>query len=77
MSKTITASELKRQVTEKRPNFPFFSRKTMAFFGDYMANYKVEDSGDNWKLVRKAPVKCGLSAPCYFDKITLKVVYID
>jgi|KBSMisStandDraft_5_1062788.scaffolds.fasta_scaffold1183956_3 hypothetical protein len=63
----------------------FFTRESMRFFGDTMANYAVTRepvtfktySGETvtaWELRRKRPVKHGLRAPAYFDVETFRKV---
>ena len=44
----------------------------MRFFGDTMANYGVRDAGDSWELHRKRPVKYGLQASHFFNKLTFE-----
>jgi hypothetical protein len=70
----MTLAELKYQYQE-RGNGHFFDRKTMAFFGDTMANYGVRDRGDYWELYRRRPVKHGLQKSAYFDKATFREVW--
>lgn len=70
----MTPSELKAHV-EARGDSPFFSRKTMQFFGDTMRNYGIRavrirrhcgTEVNAWELYRKRPVKHGLKASAYF-----------
>ena len=68
----MTKSEL-RYLVNLTGSF-FFDRKTMAFFGDTMQNYAIRDSGENWELARKTPVKHGLNSSAYFNKLTYKKV---
>jgi hypothetical protein len=70
----MTKSELKYQV-ELTGSF-FFTRDSMKFFGDTMANYGVRSNGNNWELWRKKPVKYGLTESAYFDKLTYKRVFV-
>ena len=70
----MTPSELKYQVELSGHEPYFFTRKTMKFFGDTMANYGVRDAGDAWELHRKRPVKHGLKTSHYFDKVTFEMV---
>ena len=67
-----TASDLKRAIGDTSY---FFTRATMNFFGDTMANYKLTAHADYFELKRKRPVKYGLSKSAYFDKNTLSVIY--
>lgn len=66
----MTHSELKYQTRETEPYF--FTRDTMKFFGDTMANYGVRSAGDCWELYRKRPVKHGLKESAFFNKITFE-----
>lgn len=77
----MKASELKAKV--EATGSLFFTRKSMKFFGDTMANYGVRSaeittySGDKlevWELYRKHPVKHGLKSSAYFTKDTFKKV---
>ena len=70
----MTPSELKVQVSRGRDRY-FFTRHTMSFFGDTMANYGVRDGGDVWELYRRKPVKHGLQGSAYFDKKTFARVF--
>jgi hypothetical protein len=80
---TMTPSRLRDLHLELHPESHFFTRRTMAFFGDTMANYAVarepvtfaDYSGEPvtcWQLRRKRPVKHGLSASAYFNVETFK-----
>lgn len=64
----MTPSELKAKYLANNPEGFFFTRKTMAFFGDTMRNYGVRDAGENWELYRKRAVKHGLKTSHYFSK---------
>jgi hypothetical protein len=68
----MTPSELKRNVEQSELGEFFFTRKTMGFFGDTMANYGVRDAGDSWELHRKKPVKYGLQSSHFFKKLTFE-----
>jgi len=70
----MTPSELKYNVERSGSEPYFFTRATMKFFGDTMANYGCRDAGDCWELWRKRPVKGGLQNSAYFDKVTFKRV---
>lgn len=79
----MTPSELKYHV-EQSSDSHFFTRRTMQFFGDTMANYRVRDAGviqtnsgevEAWELYRKQPVKHGLRSSAYFDKATFHRVF--
>jgi hypothetical protein len=66
----MTPSELKYQYQQHNSDGHYFDRKTLEFFGDTMANYKVIDRGHVWELARKKAVKYGLKTPCYFSKVS-------
>jgi hypothetical protein len=68
----MTPAELKYQYQQANPDGHFFDRKTMAFFGDTMANFGVRDDGDCWELYRRRPVKHGLRSSHWFDKQTFR-----
>lgn len=86
----MTPSELKQQV-EQSSDSHFFTRRTMQFFGDTMANYGVrgtfiletmhdETTGkprflEVWELYRKKPVKHDLMGSAYFCKATFRRVF--
>ncbi len=66
--------ELKELVEKWSPSY--FSKKTMAFFGDTIENYGIRDMGEDfWELYRKHPVKNGIQSSTFFDKKTGKIVY--
>lgn len=67
-------SDLKFNYETKNPEGYFFSRKTMRFFGDTMANFGVRDGGHFWILYTKKPTKAGLRE-YYFDKNTFARLY--
>jgi hypothetical protein len=78
----MNASELKQYV--ERVGSDFFDRKTMRFFGDTMANYRVRSATidtctrknvECWELWRKRPVKDGLQNSAYFSKETFERVF--
>ena len=78
----MTPSELKANV-EDTGNC-FFSRDSMRFFGDKMANYGVcsavvdtwtDKAVKVWELYRKRAVKGGLTSSAYFDKLTFKRIH--
>lgn len=66
----MTPAELKYNV--EQTGSCFFTRSSMKFFGDTMANYGCRSSTHNgqevWELWRKRPVKCGLTNSAYFSK---------
>ncbi len=65
----MTITELKELVKKHNPYY--FSRKTMAFFGDTVKNYGVRDAGEDfWELYRKHPVKHKIQSSTFFDKKT-------
>lgn len=75
----MTASELKYKIEQAGQEPHFFTRSTMKFFGDTMANYGVrsavidtwtEDKVEVWELYRRRSVKHGLNKSAYFDKVT-------
>ena len=81
---TMSAAQLKAAIEAKGEEPYFFSRQTMAFFGDRMSNYgvrsaRIETYGDRmvdcWELYRKHPVKHGLIGSAYFDKKTLRQAF--
>jgi uncharacterized protein (DUF2252 family) len=74
----VTPSELKAAVEAAGTSPHFFTRDTMKFFGDTMANYRVRSkpvtfttiSGDTvtcWVLERKRPVRAEQQSNAYFD----------
>ena len=77
----MTPSELKQKTSETEPHF--FTRKTLKFFEDTMANYGCRSttiSGHKnpvWELHRKRPVKHQLQKSAYFDQATFKRVWPD
>jgi hypothetical protein len=83
--KIATASDLKYAV-ETSGNEPyFFTRSTMKFFGDTMANYGIRQpreiitqSGETvraYELVRRRPVKHGLQSSAWFNAETFERVF--
>jgi len=70
-------TELKNKVTQTGSYF--FTRDTMRFFGDTMANYGVRSNNIKglpvWELYRKKPVKHGLINSSYFSKADYSRVY--
>jgi len=76
MKKAITQYELKRLVESSGNERYFFTRETMRFFGDTMRNYGIRDGGNVWELYRRKPVKHKRKDSTYFDKTTLKRVFI-
>ena len=77
----MTPSELKAMIEAKDTANHFFTRKTMKFHGDTMANYGVAETViDTWsennvevyELYRKRPVKFGIWSSAYFRKDTLE-----
>jgi len=79
----MAPSELKYHV--ELTGSHFFTRRTMQFFGDTMANYAVRDAGtiqtqsgetvQAWELYRKQPVKHGLKSSAYFNKANFRRVF--
>jgi hypothetical protein len=70
-----TASDLKYWHELLNPDSYFFERKTMRFFGDYMANYGVKHHSAYIELYRRKPVNGGLQSSAYFDIATLDRVF--
>lgn len=71
----MTKSELKRNVEET--GSLYFTRKTMKFFGDTMANFGVRSyNSELWELYRKKPVNGNLRTSAYFDKVTFERKFI-
>lgn len=77
----MRASELKAAVESSGRESFFFTRKTMAFFGDRMSNYGVRGpltistySGpaEVWELYRRKPVKHGLNSSAFFTTDTFE-----
>ena len=74
----MNASTLKWHVEDTCTDSFFFTRSSMKFFGDRMANYGVrtatiqtwtdQEPVEVWELYRKRPVKCGLTRSAYFRK---------
>ena len=65
----------------------FFSKTTMAFFGDTWENYYVSRSPVDvtdqngvkhscWKLNRRRPVNGGLASPEFFDVMDYERVFV-
>lgn len=85
--KIKTSSDLKYAHEEAYPNSHFFTRKTMKFFGDTMANYGicqpvtvVTSDGQlkqAYELYRKRAVKCGLRSSVWFDSTTFERLHIQ
>ncbi len=68
--KIKTASDLKFLHELKHPKSHFFSRETMKFFGDSMKNYGIKHYRGHIELIRKKPVKHGLTDSAFFDLVT-------
>lgn len=69
-----TASQFRAFFEDAHPNSHFFTRENMKFAGDTMANYKLIIHADSYELARRKPVKHGLKASAYFDKLTLRFI---
>lgn len=73
---SFTKTDLKYNVENIGSNF--FSRDTMKFFGDTMANYGMYKDTVNgiavYALYRKRPVKHGLQGITYFNAVTFERV---
>jgi hypothetical protein len=72
----MTSFEFKAAYEAANPGSFYFSRDTLRFFGDTMANYGVRDIGDYWELYRRKAVKHGLRDSAYFRKGTFKRIWI-
>lgn len=75
----MTPSELKSKITQTGEQPYFFSRETMRFFGDTMANFGCRQATRAgvpvWELYRKRPVRHGLQGSFYFDQQTFRRFY--
>lgn len=80
----MTPSELKYHVEISGVDRYFFTRDTMKFYGDTMANYGVREATIQthsrsvvrvWELYRKRPVKLGLKDSAYFTQDTYERVF--
>ena len=71
----MTFSELKYQHESYCTGSSYFSKETMRFFGDTIANYGVLTHDDSYELHRKKPVKHGLDNSAFFDKETFKLIH--
>jgi hypothetical protein len=75
----MTPSELKKLYKEKNPDGHYFDYSAMRFFGDTMANFKVDlvtiNGHDYYRLSRKKPVKSCLVKEAYFDAETLIIKF--
>ena len=71
--KIKTPADLKYWHNELQNSY-FFTRKTMKFFGDTMANYRLIEHENCYELARKKPVLFNNKSSHYFDKLTLKVL---
>jgi len=83
-----TASDLKHHVEQNGHEPYYFTRSSMAFFGDTMRNYGVRSkpvdvttpSGDTvkcWELYRRRPVKHGLDSSSFFACDNFRRVFAD
>ena len=77
----MNASELKSKILQSDSDSYFFTRKTMAFFGDRMSNYGArgpltiqtyEGPVKVYELYRRRPVKHGLDSSAYFTVDTFE-----
>lgn len=80
----MTASELKYHVEQAGHESHFFTRETMRFFGDRMANYGVRGPvtvqtytgpAQAWELYRRRPVKHQNQESAYFHTETFARVF--
>jgi len=79
-----TTSDLVHAVTNAGHSPHFFTRETMRFFGDTMANYSVrrpriiatrEGDALAYELARKKPVRHGLQDSAFFKADTFERVF--
>jgi hypothetical protein len=83
-----TASDLKYQVESAGRCPHFFSRASLKFFGDRMANYGIRKPAplvcgygesrrtvQTIELYRRRPVKHGLQSSAFFDAVTFERVF--
>ena len=74
----MTPSQLKAKILETGEQPYFFTRETMRFFGDTMANFGVRRAEHEgtlcWELYRKRPVKHGLRGSFFFNQSTFERV---
>ena len=68
----MTPSQFKAAYLAVHPNSYYFTRATMGFYGDTMANYKIVDHGNYWELSRKRPVRGTNQASVFFTKDTFE-----
>jgi hypothetical protein len=66
--------DLKREHLALIPDSHFFNSKTMRFFGDTLANFRVKKLCFNtFEISRKKPVKYGLNSKYEFNAISGKI----
>lgn len=78
-----TAYDLRAWHEELQPASLFFSRNNMKFAGDTMANFAVCNASgvhdgqrvELWCLLRRKPVKFGLTGEFYFNKDDFRRMY--
>jgi hypothetical protein len=82
----MTAARLKQEVENRGTSSHFFTRSTMRYFGDTMANYGVKTApvtvcrydgttAECWELFRRKAVQpSGLSSSAFFDINTFERV---
>jgi len=73
----MTPSQLKQLHLKHDPESYYFTRDTMSFFGDTMANYRVITHESFYELARKRPVKDGNQSSSYFSKDTGETLVRD
>lgn len=80
----MTPSELKYHVESAGHSPHFFTRRSMAFFGDTMRNYGVRPAVVDtytqkgvkaWELYRRRPVRHNLQSSAYFEAETFKRIF--
>ena len=85
--KIKTASDLKAAVESAGHETYFFTRDTMKFFGDTMANYGIRqprtvitttgESVPAYELTRRKPVRHGVKSSTFFHAETFARVFPD
>jgi hypothetical protein len=74
----MTKTELIKRV--RQTDSHYFDKKTMAFFGDTLRNYRIDTNIHNinsvrcYKLNRLSPVNGGLVSPVFFSIDTFEQV---
>lgn len=63
----LTPSQIRWCHQQNNPGSHCFDRKSMAFFGDTMRNFRAVRTATGYRLERRRPVKHGLSSALQFD----------